>query len=96
MSDLLKKTVLAGIGAVSLTKDKAKELADELVERGEMDESDEAEFIKELMDKSEEKKEELEGTIEEKVNETFEKMDIASKSDVEELKDKVQQLLDQQ
>jgi poly(hydroxyalkanoate) granule-associated protein len=96
MSDLLKKTVLAGIGAVSLTKDKAKELADELVERGEMDESDEAEFIKELMDKSEKKKEELEGTIEEKVNETFEKMDIASKSDVEELKDKVQQLLDQQ
>ncbi len=92
MKDLIKKTALAGLGAISMTKKKAKELADKLVEEGEMSESEAAEFVKDLAEKSEQKREELENKIEQKVKDVMKDWDIPSKADVDEIKEKLDQM----
>ncbi|GAB4320771.1 MAG: hypothetical protein Kow0074_11310 [Candidatus Zixiibacteriota bacterium] len=50
---ILSKTVLAAIGAFSLTKENAERIIDELIKRGELDKSKRAEAIKEAVDKAE-------------------------------------------
>jgi polyhydroxyalkanoate synthesis repressor PhaR len=50
---ILSKTVLAAIGAFSITKENAERVVDELIKRGELDKSKRAEAIKEAFDKAE-------------------------------------------
>lgn len=50
---ILSKTVLAAIGAFSLTRENAERIIDELIKRGELDKSKRAEAIKEAVDKAE-------------------------------------------
>lgn len=50
---ILSKTVLAAIGAISITKENAEKLIDELIKRGELDKSERAEAVKEAVDKAE-------------------------------------------
>ncbi len=52
---ILSKTVLAAIGALSLTKENAERIVDELIKRGELDKSKRAEAIKEAADKAEQR-----------------------------------------
>jgi polyhydroxyalkanoate synthesis regulator phasin len=50
--DILKKITLASIGAVDLTCEKAEQMLDELVKRGEMTSDERAEAIKNFVNKS--------------------------------------------
>ena len=86
MIDLVKKAMLTGIGMVSLTKEKIDEVARDFVEKGRMSEQEGKKLVSELMEKSEESKEELKKQIETMINSAMEKMDIASKSDMDEVK----------
>lgn len=92
MKNILKKTILAGIGAASLTKKKVKEMTDKLVEEGEMNESEQAEFIKDVMEEAEEKTEEFGDQVEERIQKVMDKMDVAKKSDLEDIKSKIEDL----
>ena len=48
MRDLLEKTLLAGLGAVALTKERADDLVDELTKRGRMTGEEAREVVDEL------------------------------------------------
>ena len=50
---LLKNTVLASIGALHVTKDKAEKIIDDLIRRGELDKSDRKKAVMELLEKAE-------------------------------------------
>jgi polyhydroxyalkanoate synthesis repressor PhaR len=50
---LLKNTVLASIGALQVTKEKAEKIIDDLVKRGEVDKSDRKKAVMELLEKAE-------------------------------------------
>ncbi|MEW5995316.1 MAG: phasin family protein, partial [Candidatus Zixiibacteriota bacterium] len=50
---ILRNTVLASIGAFHVTKDKAEKIIDELIKKGELDQSDRKKAIMELLDKAE-------------------------------------------
>ncbi len=50
---LFKNTVLASIGALYVTKDKAEKIIDDLIRRGELDKSDRKKAIMELLEKAE-------------------------------------------
>ncbi|RKY86229.1 polyhydroxyalkanoate synthesis regulator, partial [candidate division KSB1 bacterium] len=54
MFELLKKGVLLGLGAVTLTKEKAEELVDELIKKGELAREERATAIDEFLKKAEE------------------------------------------
>jgi polyhydroxyalkanoate synthesis repressor PhaR len=50
---ILKNTVLASIGALHVTKEKAEKIIDDLIKRGELDESQRKKAVMELLDKAE-------------------------------------------
>ena len=52
MEGIIKKFLLGGIGLASLTQEKMEELVNELVQRGELAESQRARFLKDLMSRS--------------------------------------------
>ena len=47
--DSIKKAMYFGLGALSLTKEKAETIADDLVKRGEMKEKDREKMVKSLL-----------------------------------------------
>ena len=61
--DTIKKTMLLGLGAISLTKEKAEGIIDDLVKRGEVKEKDRTVMLEKLLKEGEMQKNELEGKI---------------------------------
>ena len=58
MLDLLRKATLAGIGALTLTEERARKLVDELVEQGRMSREEGEGVIREMLHKTEASREE--------------------------------------
>jgi polyhydroxyalkanoate synthesis regulator phasin len=82
MLDLMKKAIFAGLGLAFMTKEKVEEFSKELVEKGKLSQTEGKEFIDELQKKSEEARKKLEEQIQNAVNNTLKKMNIATKDDI--------------
>ena len=92
MSNLIQKALFAGIGAVVLTKEKAEELADELIKRGEAASEERPKIVRDLLGKAEETKKEWSGKVENIVRETVEKLGIPTKTELDALSQKIDAL----
>ena len=92
MSDLIKKTILAGLGVLSLSREKAEKLAKDLVKRGELAKTEEAKFAKDLMKRAEKSKVEAEKRIEKIVKEILVRLDIPTRKELDALKTKIDKL----
>jgi len=77
---------------MSLTHEKAEKLAKDLIKKGELSENEEAKFIKDLMEKAEKYSAEAEKKIEKTVEKTLIKLNIPSRKDLEEIKEKLDKL----
>jgi polyhydroxyalkanoate synthesis regulator phasin len=82
MFDLMKKAMFTGLGLAFMTKEKIEEFSKEFVEKERLSETEGKEFIDELQKKSEEAKKKLEEQIENAVNKTLKKMNIATRDDI--------------
>ncbi len=89
MFDLIKKTILTGVGLAAMTKDKIDELAKELAEKGKMSEKEGKELLDDLLKKSEQSRKDLETKVEDMVRRVLKKMDVATKKDIERLEKKL-------
>ncbi|HOW09966.1 MAG TPA: phasin family protein [Bacteroidales bacterium] len=92
MSDIFKKTFLAGLGAMSLTREKAQEITNDLIKRGELAKTDEAKFVRDLLDLAEKNKSTLEEKIEKAIEKVVAKLDIPTRREIEELKAEISKL----
>lgn len=92
MIELVKKTLLTGVGVAALTKEKVEDLARDFVEKGKMSEQEGRVLVDELLAKSDEARSDLQQQIERTLAAALEKMDLARKSDVDALKVEVQEL----
>ena len=90
MLNLSKKMLLAGIGTLSLTKEKANKIADDLIKRGELSQSESKEFVVDLLDKAE--KDRLIEKIKPEIDKSLEKMNFASKKSVDNLEKMIGEL----
>jgi len=88
MEQLLKKVILAGIGALSLTRETVEKLLNELAKKGEIAYEDKEDFLKELIQKGKEQKEGLEKMIERVISRTR----LATREDIEKLEKRVEEL----
>ena len=88
----MKKVMLTGMGVISLTKEKVEDMSREFVEKGKMTEEEGKKFVNEILEKSDESKNELKKQIEKIVGKTMEKMDLASKSDIEAVKSELAEI----
>jgi polyhydroxyalkanoate synthesis repressor PhaR len=67
--DIFKKSVLFGLGVFDLTKEKAEKIVDEMIQRGEMSQSDKAKAVKELLKGHEERINKIKAKVDERVDE---------------------------
>lgn len=88
INDILHKALMAGIGV----PEKLKEMVDELVEKGELSESQGAKLVKECSEKVGKTGDDLNQSMVELINKTLEKMNIPTREDVEKLSKKVSTL----
>ncbi|HOP46830.1 MAG TPA: phasin family protein [Desulfobacteraceae bacterium] len=89
MLDLLKKTLMTGVGLAVITKDKIEELVKEIIEKGEISEQEGKELIEKLQKKSDQARKDLEEKIERIVQKTLEKMNIPTKKDITDLEERI-------
>lgn len=89
MFDLIKKTMLTGIGLAAMTKDKVEELAKEMKEQGKMSEKEGKELVDELLKKSERARKDLEAKVEEIVLKVLGKIDVATKKEIDILETRI-------
>jgi len=92
MKDFIRKSMLVGMGLATVTREKIEQTIDELIKKGEMSEKEGKEAIDELVEKSKEVKKELTDKIENIVSDTLKKLNIPSREEFQELKDKVDRM----
>ena len=93
MFETLDKMMMAGLGAISMTRERAEKMFDEYVSRGKAEKENRTGFVKEVMDSADRTRSELEKMISEQVQETVTSLHLASKEDVERIEQKLDQLL---
>jgi polyhydroxyalkanoate synthesis regulator phasin len=88
VSEIIKKAMLAGLGA----QEKAKEFIDDLVKTGELSKSEAASLVKEWASKAEESTKDLDKKIKDAISGAFEKLNIPSRDDIEKMEKKLQNI----
>jgi len=92
MVDLLRKTVLTGIGLAYMTKDKIEEMAKKISAESNLTEEEGRKLAKDLLNQSEEAKRNLETRIDKVVKSALGKLDIPSRQDLQKLESRVEEL----
>ena len=95
MIDIIKKSMFMGIGFASITRDKIEEVVSELKNQGAISESEGKKLIDDFLAQTEKSKKDIEKTVASATESAFEKLDLARRSDVEELKLLVKDLQEQ-
>lgn len=90
--DFIKKTMLTGIGIAMKTKDELEEWVREIVKKGEMSEKEGRDFLDDIKKKSKEAQQDFEHKIESKFKDLIKKADIATRDEVNELKNQIEEL----
>lgn len=92
MFDLIKKSLLMGIGLALKTWDEVEEMAKELEEKGKMPREEGKKFLKELQNKYEEAQAKLEERVEKSVRDILKKADIVTGEELKGLKKEIREL----
>jgi len=92
MIDSLRKLGLLGIGAISITEEKVKQVVNELVEKGEMNSEEGKTLVHELLTEKKKQMQDFDEKISKDVQNAVGKAKIASKDDVSRLEDKITEL----
>jgi polyhydroxyalkanoate synthesis regulator phasin len=93
MFETLDKMMLAGLGAISMTRERADKIFDEYVSRGKLEKEHRTGFVKAVMDAADKNREELEKLIDKQVRETVERLNLPTRDDVHRLERKIDKLV---
>ena len=86
MVGILKKLCLAGLGALSITRERAEEIVDELVKKGEVAAEEKKSLVESLLKVAEEKKAETREFIKKEVRKALETLDVPTRQEIDDLK----------
>jgi polyhydroxyalkanoate synthesis regulator phasin len=96
MNELIKKTLLTGLGLAFLTKEKIEEVTKEFIDKGKLSEQEGKKLYDELLEKAEESKEDVKKQIESITKESMKKMNLASRDELQDMEKRLQELIDSQ
>lgn len=88
MTSLLEKGFLAGIGLLSMTREKAQKVMEELTQEGEVQKSEAKQWVDQLSARGEEERQALRKLIRDEVKKVLDEMGLATKEDIQKLVDK--------
>jgi|WetSurMetagenome_2_1015567.scaffolds.fasta_scaffold1561246_1 polyhydroxyalkanoate synthesis regulator phasin len=89
MFELIKKTILAGVGFAAITTDKVEQMVKEYIERGEITEKEGKEFVNDFMKKSEQANRDFEKKLEDMIKKVLKRKNIATREDVSVLEERI-------
>ena len=92
MQEFIKKMMMFGEGLVAMTREKSEELVKELVKKGEMSEKEGKQLVNDLMEKSKKVTRELETKTEEMVTLTLKRLNIPTRKELEELRERIEKI----
>ena len=92
MFDLIKKTMLTGVGLALKTKDEVENLAEDLIKQGKLSETEGRKFLEELRDKYEDSQKKLEKRVEKTVKELLKKANLVTSDELNALKKEIREL----
>ena len=90
--NVIRRIMLAGVGAIALKHDELEEFIDKLVERGEIAKKDGEELLKEMKERRKKYFESEESTTHKKVAGFFDHFSPPTKNDLDELNKKISAL----
>ena len=88
MKSLLEKGFLAGIGLLSMTREKAQKVIDELTQEGELQKNEVKEWVDQLSNRGEEERQALRKLVRDELKKVLDEMGLATKEDIQKLLDK--------
>jgi polyhydroxyalkanoate synthesis regulator phasin len=95
MFETLDRLMLAGLGALTMTRERAEKMFDEYVSKGQATREARSGFVKEVMDSAERTRLELQRLVSDQVRQTITNLHLASQEDLQRLELKIDQLLAQ-
>ncbi len=93
MFETLDRLMLAGLGALTMTRERAEKLFDEYVSKGQAERDARTGFVKEVMDSAERTRAELQRLVADQVRQTVNNLHLATKDDLQRIELKLDQLL---
>jgi polyhydroxyalkanoate synthesis regulator phasin len=85
MFELIRKSILAGIGAIAYTEEKTQELIAEFVQKGELTQKEGDSLFHELQHAVDNQKTKITATVEEQVTKILHELNVVTKKDLAEL-----------
>lgn len=89
MKSLLEKGFLAGIGLLSMTREKAQKVIDELTHEGEVQKNEVKEWVDQLSERGEEERQALRRVLRDEMKKVLDEMGLATKADIQNLAEKL-------
>jgi polyhydroxyalkanoate synthesis regulator phasin len=93
MFETLDKLMLAGLGALTMTRERAEKMFDEYVNKGQAAREGRSGFVKEVLDSAEKTRAEFQKLVSDQVRLTVDSLHLASKEDVQRIEEKLDQVL---
>ena len=92
MLNIIKKSMLTGIGLALIAKDEVEELAKELVKKGQMSETEGLRFLDDLQKRYDETQKKLEEKVEKAVRDFMKRADVVTGDELKGLKKEIRDL----
>ena len=92
MIDLIKKTLLAGVGMTLMTADKVEQVAREIANAAQLSADKGQEFVDEAVARAKKGRQELEATVQRVVRQALEKANLPTRDDVAQLAARIEKL----
>jgi len=92
MAGLIEKSILAGLGLLTLTRDKVRQFVDKLVEEGDVKAEEAPGVVDKLVARGEEEREELRKMVHQELDKARTSIPLVSRKDIEELSKKIDAL----
>jgi poly(hydroxyalkanoate) granule-associated protein len=89
MMELLRKVMLATMGAAVIAQEEVEVLINRLIERGEIAEKDGKKLMHEMMDKRKSKSSQVQDEINKNITDVLERMNIPTRTDFDTLSQKI-------
>jgi polyhydroxyalkanoate synthesis regulator phasin len=90
--DIIKKAMLLGLGVISLTKEKAEELVDDLIKRGEVAREEKFKIVDKLLKEAEKQEKELIGKITGSVQKVITDLGLPTRKDLKEISNRLEDI----
>jgi polyhydroxyalkanoate synthesis regulator phasin len=92
MLELLEKLLYAGVGAIAMTEEKAREIVSELEKKGHVTGDEGKKLVKELVEKGKHHSEELRKAVSTEVKKMLDGLHLVKKEDFDALRKEVHEL----